>query len=133
VFARKQDADDAVERLAARREHQQRQLARARIGAQLAAQVEPVAVGQHEVEQQGVERALVQQIATRRQRTRRRDVEAVGLQVVGHHRRQAGVVVDQQQARGRVRHGAEVFERVAPAAVDTASGALRCGLAYPLG
>ena len=90
-------ADDAVHGFAARREHQQRQAARAGFGAQLAREVQPVAVGQHQVQQQRVVAAVAQQVAPGLERACTVHLEAVAAQVVAHHGGQAGVIVDQQQ------------------------------------
>ena len=93
------EADDAVHRLAARGEHQQRQVARARVGAQLAAEVEAVAVGQHQVEHQRVVAARGAAARGRRPASRRSSTSKPARpQVVADHRGEAGVVVDQQQA-----------------------------------
>ena len=79
-----------------------------RVGAQLAAQVEAVAVGQHQVEHQRVEAG-----AGEARRGRPASEPAVSTskpalaEVVAHHRREARVVVDQQQA-WRHRAGSKV-------------------------
>ena len=96
------EADDAVDGLAARGEHQQRQAARAGVGAQLAREVEAVAVGQHEVEHQRVVRLLAQPVAAGGDRAGGVDRIAGTAQVLAHHGGEARVVVDQQQAGGGV-------------------------------
>ncbi len=88
--------DDSVQRLAARCQHQQGHAAGALIGAQLAAQVETIAIGQHQIEQHGIERCGSQRGATLRQRRRQFDLEPGRTQIVAHHRRQANVVIDHQ-------------------------------------
>ncbi len=61
-----------IHRLPARGQHQQRQAAQARVGAQFARQVQPVAIGQHQVEHQHIEefalqaRAPLRRVAGRR-------------------------------------------------------------------
>jgi hypothetical protein len=75
-----------------------REVAGARLATQLAAQVEPVAVGQHQVEHQRVVRAGGQAFAAGGQRAGGVDLETGSAQVVAHHGRKAGVVIDQQQA-----------------------------------
>ena len=70
----------------------------ARVGAQLAAEVEAVAVGQHQVEHERVEVLGREALASGAERAGGGDVEAGIAQVVAHHGRQAGVVVDQQQS-----------------------------------
>ena len=94
------EADDAVHRLAARRQHEQRQVPRARLAAQLAAEVEAVAVGQHQVEDQRVEARRGEAAARLREAAGRLDLEAGAAEVLDQHRGQAGVVVDKKQARG---------------------------------
>ena len=109
VISAQFEADDPVHRLAARREHQQREMAGAVFSAQLAAKIQAVAVGQHQVENQGVEGFRGQALAALRERPGRLDLEAGTAQVVAHHRGQARVVIDQQQSG---EHGMQVITRV---------------------
>ncbi len=97
------EADDAVGGLAARGQHHQRQAARGRLAAQLAREVEAVAIGQHQVEHERVVRAGGQAHAAVGQRAGGIDVEALRAQIVADHARQARVVVDQQEMR--IGHG----------------------------
>mmetsp|Transcript_10445 Transcript_10445/g.42618 ORF Transcript_10445/g.42618 Transcript_10445/m.42618 type:complete len:696 (-) Transcript_10445:2300-4387(-) len=91
-------AEDAIHGLAARRQHQHRLMAPARVAAQPAAEVQAVAVGQHQVQHDQFEAALGQCLAGLGQAAGRVDLEAGGLEVVTHHAGQAGVVVNQQES-----------------------------------
>ena len=90
-------ADDAVHRLAARGEHEQRQASRAWLAAQFTREIQAVAIGQHQVQQQGVEAGLTKQVTPAGQRRRGAHFKAVLAQVAADHFGQAQVVVDEQQ------------------------------------
>ena len=66
--------------------------------AQLATQVQAVAIGQHQVEHERVEVFRREAFTTGRQRAGGLDLEARVAKIVAHHGRQAGIVIDQQQA-----------------------------------
>ena len=84
-------------------------MAGAAFSAQLAAKIQAIAVGQHQVENQRVERFRGQALPARRKRPSRVDLEAGAAQVVAHHRGQTCVVIDQQQS---CEHGMQVITRV---------------------
>ena len=113
-------ANDAVHGLATRGQHQQRQPARAGLGAQLAREVQAIAVGQHQVQQQGVIGPLFQPVAASGQGTRGVHFETVVAQVGAHHVGQAQVVIDQQQSARQValleQQNAPVLEASGPRA-----------------
>ena len=69
-------------------------------GADAAADLEPVHVRQHHVEQHGLEAAAAEEPQPALRVGGDRDLEARGRQVLGHHRGQAAVVLDHQDALG---------------------------------
>ena len=87
------DADDAVELLAARGEHDDRQV---RARTQIAAQRQAVLARQHDVEHDDVEARLGQQLAHLAPVARHGNAKAVARQVFRQQVAQFGVVVDDQ-------------------------------------
>jgi len=90
-------ADDAVDFLGARGEHDDRQ---ARAGAQVAAQREAAVAGQHEVEHHDVGRAAFEHAPHLAPVGRERDAKTVALQVLAEQLADLGVVVDDQDVIG---------------------------------
>jgi hypothetical protein len=91
------EADHAIHRLAACGQHQDRHVAHA---AQPAAEIEPVGVGQHEIEDHRVEALTLQQRLALSRRAGCRQTKARPAEIVGDHPGEAAVVVDHQDALG---------------------------------
>jgi hypothetical protein len=89
--------DHAVHRLAAGGQHQDRHVAGA---AQAAAEVEPVGVGQHEVEDHRVEALAPQPCLAVARRAGKGQAKARPAKIVGDHPGEAFVVIDHQDALG---------------------------------
>jgi len=87
------EADDAVDLVAARGEHQDRQ--RAVLPPRLA-QIETVAIGEHGVKNQQVERAAPEQGLAVAERAGHRHRQAARAEVLGDHAGQCRIVIDHQ-------------------------------------
>ena len=91
------EADDAVHRLAARGQHQDRHVAGA---AQAAAEIEPVGIGQHEVEDDRVEGLALELGLAVAAGAGDGHAKARPAEIVRNHPGEAVVVVDHQDALG---------------------------------
>ena len=127
--------DDAVHRLAARGQHQQRQAAQARIGAQLARQVQAVAVGQHQVEHQHVEELALQPCAPLREISGHGHLQTGRTQVGTDHAGQPGIVVDQEDsgAHGGIGGTGSLGEHAVSSIADVIRSCSRCKEDVPAG
>ncbi len=94
------EAEDAVHRFAAGRQHQHRQALVLAFAAQLAAEVQAIAIGQHQVEHEEVKDIVPQGLAACGQRAGYGHLKAGSCEVVLEHGREAGVVVNQQESGG---------------------------------
>jgi len=95
------EADDLVDVLAPRGQHEDRQRGCLRRGAQPPAHLETVHPRQHHVEQHHVEAAAAQRGQAALPVADDRHVDLVAAEVLGHHRGQARIVLDQERGRAR--------------------------------
>ena len=115
------EADHPVHRLAARRQHQDRHVGGR---AQAAADIEPVAVGQHQVEDNRVKRLALQESLALACGAGGRQTKAHPAEIVGDHPGEAAVVVDHQDALG---HDAQYQAAAPPMSLTHACGGARRG------
>ena len=100
------EADDLVDVLAPRREHQDRQRRPLGRRPDAATDLQAVDAGQHHVEQDDVEAAAAQRGQAALAVGGDGDLELVLAEVLGHHRAQTGVVLDEEHGRMARGHAA---------------------------